>query len=154
MSANLNNEQNNNKGKYNKVFLPAISTKEFLRVYILHLLNERDYYGREIVDEVSDRVSGVWKPSHGMLYPVLRELEDEGLVSAEWEEADRKTKRFYCITRLGKQELGNLLENSKMGLVNSHNMICDILHDLYGVSVSKISLEAISTEQDDCEVEK
>ena len=44
------------------------------------------------------------------LYPLLRRLEGQGLLSSQWREADKRRKRFYRLTPLGESILGDLLE--------------------------------------------
>ena len=44
------------------------------------------------------------------LYPLLRRLEDQGLLVSEWREEDRRNKRFYRLSRDGKRILEQLLE--------------------------------------------
>lgn len=45
----------------------------------------------------------------GTLYPLLRRLESQGLLASEWREEEKRNKRFYRISREGKQVLKQLL---------------------------------------------
>jgi PadR family transcriptional regulator PadR len=45
----------------------------------------------------------------GTLYPLLRRLESQGLLSSEWREEDKRNKRFYRLSADGKRVLGQLL---------------------------------------------
>lgn len=45
----------------------------------------------------------------GTLYPLLRRLETQGLLSSEWREEDKRNKRFYVLSAEGKQMLKQLL---------------------------------------------
>jgi PadR family transcriptional regulator PadR len=45
----------------------------------------------------------------GTLYPLLRRLESQGLLTSEWREEDKRNKRFYCLSSEGKQTLKLLL---------------------------------------------
>ncbi len=45
----------------------------------------------------------------GTLYPLLRRLESQGLLSSEWREEDKRNKRFYRLSSDGKQILKQLL---------------------------------------------
>jgi PadR family transcriptional regulator PadR len=45
----------------------------------------------------------------GTLYPLLRRLESQGLLVSEWREEEKRNKRFYRISREGKQVLKQLL---------------------------------------------
>lgn len=44
------------------------------------------------------------------LYPLLRRLENQGLLVSEWREEDKRRKRFYRLSPLGRQMLKDLLE--------------------------------------------
>src|SRR3954452_22562798 len=51
-----------------------------VRAAVLILLNEEPMHGYQLIQEIEERSSGVWQPSPGSVYPVLQQLEDEGLV--------------------------------------------------------------------------
>ena len=44
----------------------------------------------------------------GALYPMLRRLEAQGLLSSEWREEDKRNKRFYRLSPLGGEILARL----------------------------------------------
>ena len=44
----------------------------------------------------------------GALYPLLRRLEDQGLLTSEWREEDRRNKRFYRLSPDGEATLTRL----------------------------------------------
>ena len=54
--------------------------------------------GYQIIQQISERSGGLWRPSPGSVYPALAQLEDEGLVRAE-EAGDRRT---YVLTDAGR----------------------------------------------------
>ena len=62
------------------------------------LLTERAMHGYEIIQELAERMNGVWKVSPGSVYPTLQLLEDEGLVLAE----EDGGKRRYSLTESGR----------------------------------------------------
>jgi PadR family transcriptional regulator PadR len=43
------------------------------------------------------------------LYPLLRRLEAQGLLSSEWREEEKRNKRFYRLTPDGEQIFAQLL---------------------------------------------
>ena len=45
----------------------------------------------------------------GTLYPLIRRLESQGLLTSEWREEDRRNKRFYRISAEGRAVLRQLL---------------------------------------------
>lgn len=46
----------------------------------------------------------------GTLYPLLRRLENQGLLASEWREEDKRNKRFYRLSPDGKRILKQLLD--------------------------------------------
>ncbi|MGI8722757.1 MAG: PadR family transcriptional regulator [Geodermatophilaceae bacterium] len=54
-----------------------------VRAAILVLLDEQPRHGYELISEISERSSGIWRPSPGTVYPTLSQLEDEGLITLD-----------------------------------------------------------------------
>ena len=54
-----------------------------VRAAALLLLSEQPKHGYQLIQEIGERSDGAWKPSPGSIYPVLQQLEDEGLVEFE-----------------------------------------------------------------------
>jgi len=67
----------------------------FSRYYILELLKKDPHTGKEIIDHATEETEGNWKPSPGLIYPLLGRLLDEGLIE---ETKDGK----YQITKKGR----------------------------------------------------
>lgn len=44
------------------------------------------------------------------LYPLLRRLESQGLLSSEWREEEKRKKRFYVLSLLGTAMLAALTD--------------------------------------------
>src|SRR5215510_6338031 len=53
----------------------------FSRHYILGLLKEEPMTGKEIIDKAIVQSDGKWKPSPGLIYPMLGRLLEEGLIT-------------------------------------------------------------------------
>ncbi len=66
----------------------------FSRYFILELLKEKNRTGKEIIDYAVEQSNGIWKPSPGLIYPLLGRLLDEGLIE---ESNDGK----YQLTKKG-----------------------------------------------------
>jgi DNA-binding PadR family transcriptional regulator len=52
-----------------------------VRAAALLLLSEQPQHGYQLIQEIGERSNGAWTPSPGSIYPVLQQLEDEGLIS-------------------------------------------------------------------------
>jgi len=76
---------------------------------ILAVLEERTAYGYEIVKQLSERVSFL-QLEQGTVYPLLRRLEQRGLLNAEWNYDDpTKPKKYYGLTYEGQRALGMMM---------------------------------------------
>ena len=52
----------------------------FSRHYILELLSEQPMTGKEIIDKAIIQTGGKWKPSPGLIYPLLGRLLEGGFI--------------------------------------------------------------------------
>ena len=68
----------------------------FSRYFDLELLKEKTYTGKEIIDYAVEQSNGIWKPSPGLIYPLLGRLLDENLIQ---ETKDGK----YQLTKEGEE---------------------------------------------------
>jgi DNA-binding PadR family transcriptional regulator len=69
-----------------------------VRAAILALLREGPRTGYQIMSEIEERSSGVWRPSPGAVYPALSLLADEGLISG----AESDGRRTFSLTDAGR----------------------------------------------------
>jgi len=70
-----------------------------VRSAVIALLSEQPMHGYQIIQEISQRSGGSWKPSPGSVYPTLQQLEDEGLVRAQ----EQDGRRVYRLTEEGQR---------------------------------------------------
>jgi len=66
----------------------------FSRHYVLGLLKDQQLSGKEIIDKAILQSEGKWKPSPGLIYPMLGRLLEEGLI-------DETENGRYKITARG-----------------------------------------------------
>ena len=52
-----------------------------VRAAVLLLLDEEPMHGYQLMQAIADRSNGAWQPSPGAVYPLLGQLEDEGLIT-------------------------------------------------------------------------
>ena len=58
----------------------SVIPRGFSRHYVLGLLKEQQLSGKEIIDKAILQSEGRWKPSPGLIYPMLGRLLEEGLI--------------------------------------------------------------------------
>ena len=73
---------------------------------VLSVLTEGESYGYALIQRVRELSGGKIEWTEGMLYPVLHWMEKEGLIEAEWREADSGRKRkYYRLRHAGRKAL-------------------------------------------------
>ena len=78
--------------------------------YLVLLLLEREgelhgYAIRKRLEELSD---GRIVPSEGALYDILKSLKKSGLVQDAWAEVGGRPRKYYSLTKLGREVLAEL----------------------------------------------
>jgi PadR family transcriptional regulator PadR len=84
-------------------------------------------YGYALIDELSRHGLEI---EQGTLYPLLRRLEEQGLLESEWNVEGSRPRRYYVISPAGR-ELLRLLQEDWSQLVQ---VIDILLVDLKGES--------------------
>ena len=75
--------------------------KGVLELCVLSLLHGRDRYGYE----VSESLSGKIDIADGTVYPILRKLKSDGLVTTYLQEASGgPPRKYYRLTELGRRQ--------------------------------------------------
>jgi PadR family transcriptional regulator PadR len=66
----------------------------------------REHYGYTLRKDLASLGIEI---DEGTLYPLLRRLESQGLLESEWREENNRQKRFYKLSKAGRQILKQLL---------------------------------------------
>ena len=73
---------------------------------ILKLLNDKDMYGHQIIIELSEKSFDAFNIKTGILYPILHDLENDGMVTSyRGDNTKGNKRRYYSITARGKEYL-------------------------------------------------
>ena len=73
--------------------------KGVLELCVLSMLKGKDRYGYEISDNLSKRID----IADGTVYPILRKLKSDGLVTTYLsEESGGPPRKYYSLTQLGQ----------------------------------------------------
>jgi DNA-binding PadR family transcriptional regulator len=54
-----------------------------VRAAVLDVLAAEPMNGYQVIQQITERTEGAWRPSPGSVYPTISQLEDEGLVEAD-----------------------------------------------------------------------
>ena len=66
----------------------------------------QEHYGYTLRKALAERGLAI---EESTLYPLLRRLEAQGLLTSEWREQDKRNKRFYKLSTDGEQVFTQLL---------------------------------------------
>jgi DNA-binding PadR family transcriptional regulator len=80
-----------------------------VRMAILAVLAEGPLNGYQVIQEISERTDGGWRPSPGSVYPTLQQLVDEELIASNGD--GRRTE--YELTDAGKAYVTENAESMK-----------------------------------------
>lgn len=84
--------------------------KGVLELCVLVLLEQKDRYGYELVQEISNQI----EISEGSVYPLLRRLTKEGYFTTYLQEStEGPSRKYYKLTDVGKEYLQQLLTEWK-----------------------------------------
>ncbi|MCX6689489.1 MAG: PadR family transcriptional regulator [Methanoregula sp.] len=76
-------------------------------MYILHTLQHQQKSGYDILREIKEVTGGTWVPSKGTLYPLLHQLEAEGLIIVASTESRERTA--FALTPQGLETLKKII---------------------------------------------
>jgi PadR family transcriptional regulator len=79
-----------------------------LPLLVLHYVARGPSYGNQLIDRIEELTGGALTVNPNTMYPLLRSLEERGLVAGAWEQPDRRSRRFYRITPDGEAERARL----------------------------------------------
>ncbi|WIX77897.1 PadR family transcriptional regulator [Amycolatopsis carbonis] len=86
-----------------------------VRPAVLALLAESPMHGYQIMQEIRRRTDEEWRPSPGSIYPILQQLEDEGLVRT----VENGGRRVAQLTDAGREHIAGR-EDEFAALWESH----------------------------------
>jgi PadR family transcriptional regulator, regulatory protein PadR len=79
--------------------------KGVLELFVLAMLKRNDQYGYDISDYISKQIS----ISPGTVYPILRKLKDEGIVTTYLsEQSSGPARKYYQLTKKGHEKYESL----------------------------------------------
>jgi DNA-binding PadR family transcriptional regulator len=113
-------------------FTGELRRREVLPLLVLHNIAEGPSYGNQLMERIAEMTAGVLNVNPNTMYPLLRQLESRGLIEGKWEHPERRTRRYYSITKTGKREYERLLEEVRPFLDSVRSSIEEIVREVYG----------------------
>jgi PadR family transcriptional regulator, regulatory protein PadR len=119
-------------GRAMDVFGGEIRRRDIVPLLVLHLIEREPAYGNKLIEEIEDITEGVISVNPNTIYPLLRELEDGGMIKGQWEHPDRRTRRYYSITPAGRREYKRLVDELEPFLDSVIRSVTLIKREIYG----------------------
>ena len=79
-------------------------------ILVLSLLQKREMYGYEIVQELAAQSDDTFHMQEGTLYPLLHSLENAGHITSRVQIYNGRPRRYYHITESGQTLLTDKLK--------------------------------------------
>lgn len=114
------------------VFGGEIRRRDLFPLLVLHLINREPTYGNQLIEEIERITEGAISVNPNTVYPLLRQLESDGLIRGSWEHPDRRTRRYYAITAAGRREHRRLATELEPFLDSVIRSVTLIKRELYG----------------------
>jgi PadR family transcriptional regulator PadR len=119
------------RGRQQDPFSGEMRRRQVLPLLVFHLISEQPSYGNQLMERIGELTEGVLSVNPNTMYPLLRKLEEEGLIEGQWEHPERRTRRFYSLTRKGRSEYRRLLEDVRPFLENVAHSVGEIIKEVY-----------------------
>ena len=113
-------------------FTGGLRRREVLPLLVLHLIAQGPSYGNQLMERIGAMTAGVLSVNPNTMYPLLRQLEERGLIQGEWEHPERRTRRYYSLTGDGRAEYERLVEEVRPFLDSVRSSIDEIVREVYG----------------------
>ena len=91
-------------------------------VIVLAVLSQcnQEQYGYSLMKSLSEKGLEI---DQGTLYPLLRRLETQGLLSSSWRLEDARPRRYYLISSTGQEILPRLVNEWESMVLMMRNML-------------------------------
>lgn len=120
------------RGRPSDAFGGEIRRRDVFPLLVLHLVSNEPTYGNRLIEAIEEMTQGVISVNPNTMYPLLRELEENGFVEGAWELPDRRTRRYYSITPAGRREYRRLLTEVEPFLDSVITSLTLIKREVYG----------------------
>jgi PadR family transcriptional regulator PadR len=101
--------------------------KELLKgsidIAVLAAVRSEPLYGYEIAKRVQERSNDLLSMGEGTLYTVLHKLEKSGLLESYWEESTGRRRKYYSLTKKGREALAEKKAEWQAFASAMHNII-------------------------------
>ena len=105
--------------------------RDLLPLLVLHFMRDDPSYGNQLMERIASVAAGIVSINPNTMYPLLRQLEERGLIVGRWEHPERRSRRYYSLTDEGRQEYERLVVEVRPSLDAIARSINDIVSEVY-----------------------
>jgi DNA-binding PadR family transcriptional regulator len=117
--------------KYDRKLIRGLM-RGFGTTMILWMISKERQHGYEIMSKLSEMYFDIQTkkkmPSPSIIYPVLHELEQKGLIMGEWDSHGKRKVKYYEITEEGN---ATLIRIKNIFRKHTHQLIDDFWADMF-----------------------
>ena len=84
-------------------------------------------YGYQMIKKIQEQSNNLFEFQEGTLYPILHSLEEKGLITSYWDETGSKKRKYYSITKKGKEQLKEKTSEVNVCLTQGMFIIIDLI---------------------------
>lgn len=111
-----------------------VFTKGLLPLYVLYILSLGPTNGNDISHKIGEKTNGLWVPSTGGIYPILKKLEKNSLITGEWDNPKKRIQRIYTLTETGTKEYQDKKDLLKKKIEEALQVFKIVYTDIYNNS--------------------
>jgi PadR family transcriptional regulator PadR len=116
-------------------FTGGLRRADVLPLLVLHFITtEGQCYGNQLMERIASVTAGVLSVNPNTMYPLLRQLEGRRLIEGRWEHPERRSRRYYSVTREGRAEYERLHREVRPLLESIARSIDEIVGEVYGAT--------------------
>jgi DNA-binding PadR family transcriptional regulator len=116
--------------KYEKKLMKGLM-RGFANSMILWLISQKRQHGYEIMTKLHESTPYENKmPSASKIYPVLHDLEKNGLIKGSWEHQGKRKVKYYEITNNGEETLSRFRKMTQFARKNKSSLWLEFIKDM------------------------
>lgn len=108
-----------------------VFTKGLLPLYVLYILSLGPTNGNDISRKIGEKTNGLWIPSTGGIYPILKKLEKNNFIAGEWDNPKKRIQKIYTLTESGLSEYEKKKELLKKKIEEALEVFKIVYDDIY-----------------------
>jgi DNA-binding PadR family transcriptional regulator len=119
-----------NMSKFEKKLIKGLM-RGFVNTMILWLISKKRQHGYEIMTKLHESTPYDNKmPSASKIYPVLHDLEKNGLINGSWEHHGKRKVKYYEITDDGKATLSRFRKMANFARTHKPSIWLEFMRDM------------------------